>query len=179
MIDALASGTEICETILNYRRDGSPFMNLLMLAPLLDSRGNPPVEADDVLESGATGRAAVPSGASTGSREAMELRDGDPRRYHGKGVLQAVEHVNTEIAEALLGLDGEEQTRIDHILCELDGTENKSRLGANAMLAVSCAVAKAWPDPGATSSEERHGQAGGAGPADPRAAAGPAASAFR
>ena len=110
---------------------------------VLDSRGNPTVEADVVLESGATGRAAVPSGASTGSREAMELRDGDPRRYHGKGVLQAVEHVNTEIAEALLGLDGEEQTRIDHILCELDGTENKSRLGANAMLAVSCAVAKA------------------------------------
>ena len=110
---------------------------------ILDSRGNPTVEADVVLESGATGRAAVPSGASTGSREAMELRDGDPKRYFGKGVLKAVEYVNTEIAEALLGLDGEEQTRIDHILCELDGTENKSRLGANAMLAVSCAVAKA------------------------------------
>ena len=110
---------------------------------ILDSRGNPTVEADVVLESGATGRAAVPSGASTGSREAIELRDNDPRRYHGKGVLKAVEYVNTEIAEALLGLDGEEQTRIDHILCELDGTENKSRLGANAMLAVSCAVAKA------------------------------------
>ena len=110
---------------------------------ILDSRGNPTVEADVVLESGATGRAAVPSGASTGSREAIELRDNDPRRYLGKGVLKAVEYVNTEIAEALLGLDGEEQTRIDHILCELDGTENKSRLGANAMLAVSCAVAKA------------------------------------
>jgi enolase len=110
---------------------------------VLDSRGNPTVEADVVLESGATGRAAVPSGASTGSREAIELRDGDPKRYFGKGVLKAVEYVNTEIAEALLGLDGEEQTRIDHILCELDGTENKSRLGANAMLAVSCAVAKA------------------------------------
>ena len=110
---------------------------------ILDSRGNPTVEADVVLESGATGRAAVPSGASTGSREAIELRDGDPKRYFGKGVLKAVEYVNTEIAEALLGLDGEEQTRIDHILCELDGTENKSRLGANAMLAVSCAVAKA------------------------------------
>ena len=110
---------------------------------ILDSRGNPTVEADVVLESGATGRAAVPSGASTGSREAIELRDGDPKRYFGKGVLRAVEYVNTEIAEALLGLDGEEQTRIDHILCELDGTENKSRLGANAMLAVSCAVAKA------------------------------------
>ena len=110
---------------------------------ILDSRGNPTVEADVVLESGATGRAAVPSGASTGSREAIELRDNDPKRYLGKGVLKAVEYVNTEIAEALLGLDGEEQTRIDHILCELDGTENKSRLGANAMLAVSCAVAKA------------------------------------
>jgi len=110
---------------------------------ILDSRGNPTVEADVVLESGATGRAAVPSGASTGSREAIELRDGDKSRYLGKGVLKAVEYVNTEICEALLGLDGEEQTRIDRILCELDGTENKSRLGANAMLAVSCAVAKA------------------------------------
>ena len=110
---------------------------------ILDSRGNPTVEADVVLESGATGRAAVPSGASTGSREAIELRDGDKSRYGGKGVLTAVDYVNTEICEALLGLDGEEQTRIDRILCELDGTENKSRLGANAMLAVSCAVAKA------------------------------------
>lgn len=110
---------------------------------ILDSRGNPTVEADVVLESGATGRAAVPSGASTGSREAIELRDGDKSRYGGKGVLKAVDYVNTEICEALLGLDGEEQTRIDRILIELDGTENKSRLGANAMLAVSCAVAKA------------------------------------
>ncbi len=110
---------------------------------ILDSRGNPTVEADVVLESGATGRAAVPSGASTGSREAIELRDGDKSRYLGKGVMKAVEYVNTEIAEALLGLDGEEQTRIDRVLIELDGTENKSRLGANAMLAVSCAVAKA------------------------------------
>jgi enolase len=110
---------------------------------ILDSRGNPTVEADVVLESGATGRAAVPSGASTGSREAIELRDGDKSRYFGKGVLKAVEYVNTEIAEALLGLDGEEQTRIDRVLIDLDGTENKSRLGANAMLAVSCAVAKA------------------------------------
>jgi enolase len=110
---------------------------------ILDSRGNPTIEADVVLESGATGRAAVPSGASTGSREAIELRDGDPSRYMGKGVQKAVEYVNTEIAEALLGLDGEEQTRIDRTLIELDGTENKSRLGANAMLAVSCAVAKA------------------------------------
>jgi enolase len=110
---------------------------------ILDSRGNPTVEADVVLESGATGRAAVPSGASTGSREAIELRDGDASRYLGKGVQKAVEYVNTEICEALLGLDGEEQTRIDRVLIELDGTENKSRLGANAMLAVSCAVAKA------------------------------------
>jgi enolase len=110
---------------------------------ILDSRGNPTIEADVVLESGATGRAAVPSGASTGSREAIELRDGDPSRYMGKGVQKAVEYVNTEITEALLGLDGEEQTRIDRTLIELDGTENKSRLGANAMLAVSCAVAKA------------------------------------
>ncbi len=110
---------------------------------ILDSRGNPTVEADVVLESGATGRAAVPSGASTGSREAIELRDGDKSRYGGKGVLKAVDYVNTEICEALLGLDGEEQTRIDRILIELDGTENKSRLGANAILAVSCAVAKA------------------------------------
>ena len=110
---------------------------------ILDSRGNPTVEADVVLESGATGRAAVPSGASTGSREAIELRDGDKSRFGGKGVLKAVDYVNTEICEALLGLDGEEQTRIDRILIELDGTENKSRLGANAMLAVSCAVAKA------------------------------------
>ena len=110
---------------------------------ILDSRGNPTVEADVVLESGATGRAAVPSGASTGSREAIELRDGDKGRYFGKGVQKAVEYVNTEICEALLGLDGEEQTRVDRVLIDLDGTDNKSRLGANAMLAVSCAVAKA------------------------------------
>jgi len=110
---------------------------------ILDSRGNPTVEADVLLESGIMGRAAVPSGASTGSREAIELRDGDPARYLGKGVLRAVENVNTEICEALLGLDAEEQTFIDQTLIELDGTENKSRLGANAMLAVSMAVAKA------------------------------------
>ncbi|MHC2996513.1 phosphopyruvate hydratase [Tepidiphilus sp. HLB4] len=110
---------------------------------ILDSRGNPTVEADVLLESGVMGRAAVPSGASTGSREAIELRDGDPARYLGKGVLRAVENVNTEICEALLGLDAEEQTFIDQTLIELDGTENKSRLGANAMLAVSMAVAKA------------------------------------
>ena len=110
---------------------------------ILDSRGNPTVEADVLLESGVMGRAAVPSGASTGSREAIELRDGDAARYLGKGVQQAVEHVNTEISEALVGLDAEEQAFLDRTLIELDGTENKSRLGANAMLAVSMAVAKA------------------------------------
>ncbi|HEY3459814.1 MAG TPA: phosphopyruvate hydratase [Casimicrobiaceae bacterium] len=110
---------------------------------ILDSRGNPTVEADVVLESGVSGRAAVPSGASTGSREAIELRDGDKARYLGKGVTKAVENVNTEICEALLGLDATEQGLIDHTLIDLDGTENKSRLGANAILAVSCAVAKA------------------------------------
>ncbi len=110
---------------------------------ILDSRGNPTVEADVLLESGVMGRAAVPSGASTGVREAIELRDGDAGRYLGKGVLRAVENVNTEISEAIIGLDAEEQTFIDRTLIELDGTENKSRLGANAMLAVSMAVAKA------------------------------------
>ncbi|MBI5922251.1 MAG: phosphopyruvate hydratase [Betaproteobacteria bacterium] len=110
---------------------------------ILDSRGNPTVEADVLLESGLMGRAAVPSGASTGSREAIELRDGDAGRYLGKGVLQAVENVNTEISEAIIGLDAEEQAFIDKVLIDLDATENKSRLGANAMLAVSIAVAKA------------------------------------
>ncbi|HPR06964.1 MAG: phosphopyruvate hydratase [Zoogloeaceae bacterium] len=110
---------------------------------VLDSRGNPTVEADVLLESGIMGRAAVPSGASTGAREAIELRDGDAARYLGKGVLQAVENVNTEISEALIGLDAEEQAFIDRTLIDLDGTENKSRLGANATLAVSMAVAKA------------------------------------
>jgi enolase len=109
---------------------------------ILDSRGNPTVEADVLLESGSMGRAAVPSGASTGSREAIELRDGDARRYGGKGVLKAVEHVNTEISEAIVGLDASEQAFIDKTLIELDGTENKSRLGANALLAVSMAVAR-------------------------------------
>ena len=109
---------------------------------ILDSRGHPTVEADVLLESGAMGRAAVPSGASTGSREAIELRDGDARRYAGKGVLKAVEHVNTEISEAIVGLDASEQAFIDKTLAELDGTENKARLGANALLAVSLAVAK-------------------------------------
>ena len=110
---------------------------------VLDSRGNPTVEADVLLESGVMGRAAVPSGASTGAREAIELRDGDAARYLGKGVEKAVENVNTEISEALIGLDAEEQSFIDHTLIDLDGTENKSRLGANAMLAVSMAVARA------------------------------------
>ena len=110
---------------------------------ILDSRGNPTVEADVLLESGVIGRAAVPSGASTGSKEAIELRDGDKQRYNGKGVLRAVENVNTEICEAIIGLDAEEQTFIDRTLIELDGTENKARLGANAILAVSLAVAKA------------------------------------
>jgi len=110
---------------------------------ILDSRGNPTVEADVLLESGAMGRAAVPSGASTGSREAIELRDGDARRYGGKGVLKAVEAINTEISEAIVGLDASEQSFIDKTLIELDGTDNKSRLGANATLAVSMAAAKA------------------------------------
>ncbi len=113
---------------------------------ILDSRGNPTVEADVLLESGVMGRAAVPSGASTGTREANELRDGDKQRYLGKGVLHAVEHVNTEISEAIMGLDATEQSFIDKILIDLDGTENKSRLGANALLAVSMAVAKAAAD---------------------------------
>ncbi len=110
---------------------------------ILDSRGNPTVEADVLVESGAMGRAAVPSGASTGSREAIELRDGDAQRFFGKGVRKAVEHVNTEICEAVLGLDVSEQAHIDRLLIDLDGTENKSRLGANAILAVSVACAKA------------------------------------
>ncbi len=110
---------------------------------ILDSRGNPTIEADVVLESGVSGRAAVPSGASTGSKEAIELRDGDAKRYFGKGVRKAVENVNTEICEALLGLEVQEQNFIDQTMIELDGTDNKARLGANALLAVSCAVAKA------------------------------------
>ena len=110
---------------------------------ILDSRGNPTVECDVLLESGTMGRAAVPSGASTGSREAIELRDGDKNRYLGKGVLKAVEHINTEISEAVLGLDASEQAFLDKTLIDLDGTDNKSRLGANAILAVSMAVARA------------------------------------
>ena len=110
---------------------------------ILDSRGNPTVEADVLLESGVMGRAAVPSGASTGEREALELRDGDKSRYLGKGVLKAVENINTEICEAIIGLDATDQTFIDKTLLQLDGTDSKSRLGANAILAVSMAVARA------------------------------------
>jgi enolase len=110
---------------------------------ILDSRGNPTIEADVLLESGVMGRAAVPSGASTGSREALELRDGDPQRYGGKGVLRAVESINTEISEAIVSLDASEQAFIDQTLIDLDGSDNKGRLGANALLAVSIAVARA------------------------------------
>jgi enolase len=110
---------------------------------ILDSRGNPTVEVDVVLEDGAMGRAAVPSGASTGAHEAVEKRDGEPDRYHGKGVRDAVEAVNGEIANAILGMDAEDQRRVDAMLIELDGTENKARLGANSILGVSLAVAKA------------------------------------
>lgn len=110
---------------------------------ILDSRGNPTVECDVLLESGVMGRAAVPSGASTGEKEALELRDGDKQRYLGKGVLHAVENVNNEIAQALIGIDASEQSYIDQIMIDLDGTENKGRLGANATLAVSLAVARA------------------------------------
>ncbi len=110
---------------------------------ILDSRGNPTVECDVLLESGVMGRAAVPSGASTGEKEVLELRDGDAGRYLGKGVLQAVANVNNEIAQALIGLDASEQSHIDQVMIDLDGTDNKGRLGANAMLAVSMAVARA------------------------------------
>jgi enolase len=110
---------------------------------ILDSRGNPTVEVDVTLEDGSMGRAAVPSGASTGAHEAVEKRDGDPKRYLGKGVLQAVDNVNDEIAGALLGLDAEDQVGLDQTMIRLDGTPNKSRLGANAILGVSLAVAKA------------------------------------
>jgi enolase len=110
---------------------------------ILDSRGNPTVEVEVVLEGGVTGRAAVPSGASTGAHEAVELRDGDKKRYGGKGVLKAVAAVNGELFDALSGLDAEEQAQIDRTLIELDGTPNKSRFGANAVLGISLAVAKA------------------------------------
>ena len=110
---------------------------------ILDSRGNPTIEADVITADGAIGRAAVPSGASTGSREALELRDGDKSRYLGKGVLKAVEHVNGELRDAVLGMEVTEQTAVDHRMLELDGTDNKGRLGANALLGVSLAAAHA------------------------------------
>ncbi len=113
---------------------------------ILDSRGNPTVEVEVLLESGALGRAAVPSGASTGQREALELRDGDPKRYLGKGVTKAVDHVNQTIAPEVVGLDAFDQVLLDQTLCELDGTEDKRTLGANAILGVSLAVAKAAAD---------------------------------
>ncbi len=113
---------------------------------ILDSRGNPTIEVDVLLEDGNLGRAAIPSGASTGAHEAVELRDGDPARFGGKGVLKAVDAVNGEIAEALLGAEATEQVEIDTAMIELDGTENKGRLGANAILGVSLAVAKAAAD---------------------------------
>ncbi len=123
---------EVKSTILNVRA-----------REIIDSRGNPTVEADVVLTSGAMGRAAVPSGASTGSREAIELRDGDSSRYLGKGVLKAVENVNKIIAPKVIGMDGHEQAVIDRVMIDLDGSENKANLGANAILAVSLATAKA------------------------------------
>ena len=113
---------------------------------ILDSRGNPTVEVDVILEDGTMGRAAVPSGASTGAYEAVEKRDGDKSRYMGKGVLEAVAAVNGEIAEELVGFDATEQVAVDQAMIELDGTENKGRLGANAILGVSMAVAKAAAD---------------------------------
>ena len=113
---------------------------------ILDSRGNPTVEVDVVLETGTLGRAAVPSGASTGKHEAVELRDGDKARFGGKGVLKAVESVTGEIFDAISGMDAEEQLLIDRTMIDLDGTENKARLGANAMLGVSLAVARAAAD---------------------------------
>ena len=120
-----------------------PYIVEVFAREVLDSRGNPTVEAEVWTESGAHGSAIVPSGASTGKHEALELRDGDPKRYNGKGTLKAVENVNTEIAKALIGEDVRDQARIDEKMIVLDGTPNKSRLGANAILAVSMAVARA------------------------------------
>src|SRR5438105_8202305 len=113
---------------------------------ILDSRGNPTVEVDVELEDGSQGRAAVPSGASTGAHEAVELRDGDNSRWGGKGVTKAVRAVNGEVAEAVVGLEAEDQAELDRIMIDLDGTENKGRLGANAILGVSLATAKAAAD---------------------------------
>src|SRR5271156_4785901 len=110
---------------------------------IIDSRGNPTLEVDVELEDGAFGRAAVPSGASVGSMEALELRDGDKKRYRGKGVRKAVGHVNNDISDALMGMDAKDQVKIDQAMIDLDGTPNKAKLGANAILGVSLAVAKA------------------------------------
>src|SRR5438876_6782991 len=110
---------------------------------ILDSRGTPTLEVEVALRGGAVGRAAVPSGASTGSREALELRDGDPKRYFGKGVTRAVGNINRELQQALLGCEADDQSAVDQRMIDLDGTPSKSRLGANAILAVSIAVAKA------------------------------------
>ena len=112
-------------------------INKIIAREIMDSRGNPTVEADVYLDSGAMGRAAAPSGASTGSREALELRDGDKSRYLGKGVLKAVAAINNDIQAALLGKDAVDQASIDNIMIDLDGTENKEKFGANAILAVS------------------------------------------
>ena len=120
-----------------------PFISDIYAREVIDSRGNPTVEVEVFTESGAFGRAIVPSGASTGEHEAVELRDGDPKRYFGKGVLKAVENVNKIIAEQLIGFDVTDQNGIDKRMLELDGTENKSKLGANAILGVSMASAKA------------------------------------
>jgi enolase len=133
----------------------------LVARQILDSRGNPTVEVDAILEDGSMGRAAVPSGASTGAHEAVELRDGDKTRYLGKGVRKAVEAVNTEILEAIGGMEAENQVAIDEAMIALDGTPNKARLGANAILGVSLAVAKAATRPAcrstATSAARRPG----------------------
>ena len=118
-------------------------INEVQAREILDSRGNPTVEVEVSLDNGIIGRAAVPSGASTGTREALEMRDGDKERYLGKGVLKAVQNVNEEIAEEIIGLDARNQVAVDTAMLELDGTENKEKLGANAILGVSLAVAKA------------------------------------
>src|SRR5438067_13563148 len=115
----------------------------ILAREIIDSRGNPTVEVDVILANGAAGRAAVPSGASTGEHEALELRDGDPKRYLGKGVLQAKRHVEEAIGPALLGMDAEDQAAVDAKMIELDGTPSKRKLGANAILGVSLATARA------------------------------------
>jgi enolase len=125
------------------RRPNHGVIANLLAREILDSRGNPTVEVDVVLDTGAEGRAAVPSGASTGAHEAVELRDNDKARFDGKGVRQAIANVKGEIRDALIGQDPGEQVKIDRMLLDLDGTPNKGRLGANAILAVSLAVAKA------------------------------------